>query len=430
MNPYPAYNESGVPWLGEVPGHWKLSKIKYIADFSPKCTKRDLAPDDIVGYAPMECIKQGYFMPRSIQCQRLPAALVPFDEGDIVMAKVTPCFENGNIAIMEHLPNGIGFGSSELFVLRSTGILKYFLFYWLQNPLFKGAAASTMTGAGGLKRVSPTFVRDSRIPIPPLEEQAAIAAYLDEKCAQIDELVARRQGIIEKLRELKQAIIAQTVTKGLNPHVPMKDSGVDWLGELPGHWDCRKLGALFNERRTKVSDKEYEPLSVARIGIVPQLETAVKTDAGDNRKLVCAGDFVINSRSDRKGSCGVASRDGSVSLINTVLTPRKMWDAKYVHHLLKSRPFSEEYYRYGRGIVADLWTTRFSEMKSIYLPIPPLEEQAAIAAYLDEKCTQIDELILRHERTVEKLKELRAATIAEVVTGKVDVRKETKQQIT
>ena len=126
-----------------------------------------------------------------------------------------------------------------------------------------------------------------------------------------------------------------------------------WLDELPSHWQCTKIGALFSERKSKVSDKDYAPLSVARIGVVPQLATAVKTDAGDNRKLVCAGDFVINSRSDRKGSCGVAKLDGSVSLINIVLTPRNGLSERYVHYLLRSQPFSEEYYRNGRGIVAD-----------------------------------------------------------------------------
>ena len=114
-----------------------------------------------------------------------------------------------------------------------------------------------------------------------------------------------------------------------------------WLGEIPSHWDCKKIGSLFTERKVKVSDKEYPPLSVAKIGVVPQLDTAVKTDAGDNRKLVRIGDFVINSRSDRKGSCGVSELDGSVSLINIVLTPRSQWNSRYVHYLLSSQPFSE-----------------------------------------------------------------------------------------
>ena len=103
----------------------------------------------------------------------------------------------------------------------------------------------------------------------------------------------------------------------------MKDSGVEWIGEIPENWMLNKIGALYDERNTKVSDKEYPPLSVTKQGIVPQLETAAKTDNGDNRKLIKKNDFVINSRSDRRGSCGISEYDGSCSLINTVLKPRK-----------------------------------------------------------------------------------------------------------
>ena len=168
---------------------------------------------------------------------------------------------------------------------------------------------------------------------------------------------------------------------------------------------------MFSERKSKVSDKDYAPLSVARIGVVPQLATAVKTDAGDNRKLVCAGDFVINSRSDRKGSCGVAKLDGSVSLINIVLTPRNGLSERYVHYLLRSQPFSEEYYRNGRGIVADLWTTRYSEMKSILLPVPPRDEQDQIVRFLDWKVSGINRLIAVKQKQIATLKEFMQAEI-------------------
>ena len=189
-----------------------------------------------------------------------------------------------------------------------------------------------------------------------------------------------------------------------------------WLGELPSHWQCKKIDSLFSERKTKVSDTEYPPLSVAKIGVVPQLETAVKTDAGDNRKLVCAGDFVINSRSDRKGSCGVSEFDGSVSLINIVLTPRSQWNGKYVHYLLRSQPFSEEYYRNGRGIVADLWTTRYSEMKSILLPVPPREEQDQIVRFLDWKVSAVNRLINTKRREIKALNAMKHSVVSSSVT--------------
>ena len=189
-----------------------------------------------------------------------------------------------------------------------------------------------------------------------------------------------------------------------------------WLGEIPSHWDCKKIGSLFTERKVKVSDKEYPPLSVAKIGVVPQLDTAVKTDAGDNRKLVRSGDFVINSRSDRKGSCGVSELDGSVSLINIVLTPRSQWNSRYVHYLLRSHPFSEEYYRNGRGIVADLWTTRYSEMKSILLPVPPRPEQDQIVRFLNWKVSSINWLINIKKAEIKQLEELKLSQLFAIVT--------------
>lgn len=164
------------------------------------------------------------------------------------------------------------------------------------------------------------------------------------------------------------------------------------------------------------SDKEYPPLSVAKIGVVPQLVTAVKTDSGDNRKLVCTGDFVINSRSDRKGSCGVSELDGSVSLINIVLTPRNEWNGRYVHYLMRSQPFSEEYYRNGRGIVADLWTTRYSEMRSILLPIPPRTEQDQIVRFLDWKVSAVNKAIAMRRKQIALLEEHRASTLNTAVT--------------
>ena len=196
----------------------------------------------------------------------------------------------------------------------------------------------------------------------------------------------------------------------------MVEAPTGWLGSIPEHWECKKIGSLFSERKTKVSDADYPPLSVTKLGIVPQLANAAKSDSGDNRKLVCSGDFVINSRSDRKGSCGVSELAGSVSLINIVLTPRNSWDNKYVHYLMRSQSFSEEYYHYGRGIVADLWTTRYSEMKNILLPVPPHDEQEQIVRFLDWKVSGINKLINIKKKEIKKVTELKKTVVNEAVT--------------
>lgn len=199
-----------------------------------------------------------------------------------------------------------------------------------------------------------------------------------------------------------------------------KDSGSKWLGEIPSHWDVKRLGSYFTERRVKVSDKEYEPLSVTKLGVFPQWENVAKTNDGDNRKLVRKGDFVINSRSDRKGSSGVSDRDGSVSLINIVLKPRKTIIASYTNYLLKSYKFVEEYYRNGRGIVADLWTTRFDEMKMIKVAIPSIKEQETIAKYLDNITSKIDEAIVQQQKMIDLLNERKQIIINNAVTKGLD----------
>ena len=195
-----------------------------------------------------------------------------------------------------------------------------------------------------------------------------------------------------------------------------KDSSVQWLGEIPSHWEVKRLASYFIERRTKVSDKDYEPLSVTKNGIFPQLENVAKTNDGDNRKLVLKGDFVINSRSDRKGSSGVSKYDGSVSLINIVLNPRSNVIPDYCNYILKGYSFIEEYYRNGRGIVADLWTTRYDEMKTIKICMPPVIEQQAIVSYLDTATAKIDEAIAQQQKMIDLLNERKQIIINNAVT--------------
>lgn len=201
----------------------------------------------------------------------------------------------------------------------------------------------------------------------------------------------------------------------------MKNSGVEWIGEIPDEWEVSKIGQLYEERRTKVSDTVYPPLSVTMQGILPQLENAAKSDAHDDRKLVLKGDFAINSRSDRRGSCGISNFNGSVSLINTVLHPKTEMNPIYYNWLFHSFRFSDEYYKNGHGIVDDLWTTSWSEMKKIFIPLPPKETQQRIATYLDKKCSKIEETIQNQQLVIEKLKDYKQSLITEAVTGKVKI---------
>lgn len=206
----------------------------------------------------------------------------------------------------------------------------------------------------------------------------------------------------------------------------MKDSGIEWIGEIPEGWEVGQIGQLYSERRTKVSDKDYPPLSVTMKGILPQLSTAAKTDAHDDRKLVCKGDFAINSRSDRRGSCGISEQDGSISLINTVLQPRGEMNPGYYNWLFHTSMFADEFYKWGHGIVDDLWTTGWSDMKKIGVPVPSKCEQKQLAEHLNFECSNVDTILSKTRSSIEEYKKLKQAVITQAVTKGVRGEREMK----
>ena len=199
-----------------------------------------------------------------------------------------------------------------------------------------------------------------------------------------------------------------------------KSTSIPWIPEVPEHWEVDKIRKHFKQRVETVSDKDYPPLSVTKDGVLPQLDTAVKTLYGDKRKLVLQGDYVVNSRSDRKGSCGISPFDGSVSLINIVM-PSMDGEQGYYHLLFRSNDFIEEFYRNGRGIVADLWTTRYQEMKNIEIPFPPLSEQRAIVADIEKKTAAVDRMINACREQTELMKAYKQRLISDAVTGRIRV---------
>lgn len=212
------------------------------------------------------------------------------------------------------------------------------------------------------------------------------------------------------------------LTKEYQRYPKYKDSGVEWVGEIPEGWEAQKLYTQFDFRNEKVSDEDFEALSVTYGGVVPQIENAAKSNAeGSTRKRVKKGDVSINGRSDRRGAAGLSEYNGSVSLVYHVLKPRKGEDtSRYYHYLIRSAIFGDEFYRWGRGIVDDLWTTRSNEMKRIIIPVPTKEEQQKIATYLDEKTALIDAIIEKKKKQIELLREKRAAIINRAVTKGLD----------
>lgn len=259
--------------------------------------------------------------------------------------------------------------------------------------------------------------------VPPQNESRQIVQYLNRETLWIDGLIEKLRCEVELLEQYRRELIARTVTRGLDPDTPMRDSGIEWIGEIPEAWALLRISALYDIRSQKVNDTDYQPLSVTMNGVVAQLEHVAKTNDGDNRKLVRAGDFVINSRSDRRGACGIAPQDGSCSLINIVLSPQQSIHNPYFSYLFRSSLFSDEFYRWGHGIHDDLWTTNWADMKSIQVPVPPLNHQVLIADYLDKKMSEINSTITGINNQIELLGKYRKQVINDAVTGKICVEK-------
>lgn len=393
-------------------------RLKDIAILNPTYSGADFENEQ-VSFSPMECLRYDNLRTYSIPFARAKGKYTYFGNNDVLFAKVTPCFENLNTAIAKDLLNGVGFGSSEINVLRlKENAFSRYVFYLICSKSFIDNGCASMCGVGGLKRVSPRAVNTFEFILPPFSQQEAIAAYLDKECEKIGRQIELLERKADAYKRLRRSIINCAATRGLNHNAPLKPSGLRWNPSIPQHWDIGRVRNYFNFRNEKVSEIDFAPLSVTKNGVLPQMDNVAKSMAeGDTRKKVCKNDFVVNSRSDRKGSCGTSPLDGSVSLIYIVLEPKNI-DSKFADYYFRCNDWVEEFYRNGKGIVADLWTTNYSIMRNIEIAIPPCIEQLQIAAYLDEKCSKIDAIIGKIGAKIERLKGLKRSLINEVVTGK------------
>lgn len=242
---YPAYGPSDAATGIAFPRTWSLERLRFSVLSNP--VRSEVAhweKETAVSFVPMEAVgEQGEIdASQEKQISDVYNGYTYFVEHDILIAKITPCFENGKGAIARGLKNGVGFGTTEFHVLRPLqGMSERWLFYFTKCDSFRKIGGSEMLGAGGQKRLPEDFIRNLRIGIPPLAEQEKIADFLDWKTGQIDALIAKKQALIEKLKEKRLAAITQAVTKGLDPAAPMRPSGISWLGKVPASWSVKRL---------------------------------------------------------------------------------------------------------------------------------------------------------------------------------------------
>ena len=423
---------SNTEWIGEIPESWSINRIKYVADFEPKCDFTKLPPDSMITYTPMENIKNGYYIPNTAVLGSLSTSLTAYQDNDIVMAKVTPCFENGNIAVMSGLSSGVGLGSSELFVFRAKEIQTRYLFYWLQNQAFVEQAKATMTGTGGLKRVSPQFMRNCAIHCPPVDEQSRIADFLDTECARIDAVIEQTRASIEEYKKLKQAVITEAVTKGIRPGRKMKDSGSKWIEEVPAEWEVIISRFVLDQ----IGDVDhYMPESVdagipyIMTGDLKKLLSEVDLDSckkitREDYETLCKkiklsiGDIIFARYATIGTVCYVDTEIACVVSYSCV-TIKPMKDrlfGKYLYYYLQASTFLEDVSQYVNSNTQG--NVGIEALYKVKIPIPSIQEQSEISDYLDNKVVELESLIKKKELLLSELNNYKKSLIFEYVTRK------------
>ena len=377
-----------------------------------------------VSFVPMESLRNGAIDYQDIPFAEGKGKYTYFQDGDLLVAKVTPCFENGNIAIANNMKQGVGFGSSEIFVLRMNDkVLNTYMFYITQTAKFQEGACATMCGVGGLKRISPLFMRTYELDIPSLSKQQRIVDYLGVKLGKIDARIAVLEKQQDAYARLKKSVIHHAVTHGLNPNVSLKDSGVEWIGMIPKHWELQRFKSIFTECKSVTETGQEDLLSVSeyygvarRIDKMEDGEYESRADSLVGYKVCKKDDLVINIMLAWKRGLGFSDFDGIVSPAYAVYRGKDI-APHYFHYLMRTDMYVAEYKRNSKGIIDSrlrMYTDRFNNIMAI---VPPLSEQQAIAAYLDEKCTKIDAATENIGKQIDALKRLKRALINEVVTG-------------
>ncbi len=433
---YPAYKDSGVEWLGTVPAHWVLTPIKHLALLNPR--KSDFAGDteQLCSFVPMEKLKTGVVqLDEERPIEEVIGGYTYFEDGDVLQAKVTPCFENKNIAIAKGLTNGIGFGSSEINVLRPyQGVNAEYLYYRVQEDSYMSFCTSSMIGAGGLKRVPTDVINNFKIAAPTLCEQTQIARFLDHETARIDALIEEQQRLIELLKEKRQAVISHAVTKGLDPTVPMKDSGVEWLGEVPAHWvfyPIKHLARLNPKKSGFAGDTgqlcSFLPMDKLKTGVIVLDEDRLIEEVIGGYTYFEDGDVLQAKVTPCFENRNIAIAKGLTNGIGfgsseiNVLRPFNGVSAEYLYCRLQE----ESYMGFctanmiGAGGLKRVPTDVVNNFK---VALPELPEQIEIAKYLDRETMRINNLIEHSGGGVTLLQERRSALISAAVTGKIDVR--------
>lgn len=429
---YPSYRPSGVGWLPNIPTGWTIKRLRYALTLPTKSEIRGLPPGRVVSFVPMEAVGEygSLSLEQTKPIEDVLNGYTYFRDGDVVVAKITPCFENGKGALAEGLEGGIGFGTTELHVLRAGPELdRRYLFYLTLGEDFRRLGTAEMYGAGGQKRVPESFIRELRHPIPPLDEQRTIAAFLDRETARIDTLIAKKQRLIELLQEKRAATIDYAVTRGFDPTAPMKATRFEWLPEAPSHWTVRafRYSARIPNGQVDPEASEFRDLPLiapnhieSGTGRLLSFETAAEQAAESGKYTFAEGSVLYSKIRPGLAKVCIAPERGLCSADMYPITPRADIRPKFLMYYLLSRTFTAAVVLMSDRVAMPKINRR--DLGAFPILVPPLSEQDAIVERIERTATAIDRLADREQSAIATLREYRSALISAAVTGKIDVR--------
>lgn len=432
---YDAYKDSGMQWLGDIPNDWEVVRFRDICTFSKglNITKENLQDTGIpcVNYGEvhskygfevsperneLKCVSEDYL-------KSSPKSLLAY--GDFIFADTSEDIDgSGNFTYLNsHVMTFAGYHT--VIVRPKPYINVRYLAYVFDCLSFRHQIRTAVKGVK-VYSITKAILKDTAAWLPDLDQQYEIAQFLDQKTTQIDQAIAIKEQQITLLNERKQIVIQQAVTKGLDPNVKMKDSGVEWIGQIPEHWEIKKVKQVFSLIIDSAPrNNDYELLSVyTDIGVKPRKELEErgnKASTTDGYWMVQKGDIIVNKLLAWMGAIGVSDYDGVTSPAYDILRPKIKLNPYIYHILFRSPTCSEELKKHSRGIMEMRLRLYFDKFGDVLIPYAPYKEQNAIIDYIKQHENQINDGINFYKNQIQKLKEYKTTLINDAVTGKIKV---------
>ena len=436
--PYPAYRDSGVEWLGEVPAHWVVARMWQVSEAISGGTPERDEPrywDGTIPWVSPKDMKRrliGYTEEGITECGRRDAGLKLINPPAVLVVVRGMILAHSFPVAVSTVPLSINQDMKAL-KLRADMVPRFF--GWLLDGISRRILSTVVEKAAhGTRAIRMDDWRSVDLPLPPVDEQRTVVDFLDFETAKIDALVATKERLIELLQERRTALITRAVTKGLDPDAPMKDSGIDWLGEIPSHWGVRKLksmvpgvtvGIVVTPSKYYVEDGIpcLRSLNIAQGSVTTDNLVSISESANTlhRKSQIFAGDIVV-VRTGRAGTAVVVPPefDGANCVDLLIIRQSNRLHSRFLYYFMNSGAVRGQVMAESVGSIQEHYNT--STLANLVTPKMPIQEQRSIAGYLDRRTARIDALVAKVHEVIDRLKELRTTLIAAAVTGKIDVR--------